>query len=338
MPRLSLMDQGMQVRQINNLTLNRYRQLFGQPYKTDEYDARLIASFLQQPLDCKNVNYQENQLIPVNQMNIDIKKLARHQMDLTKGLIRFKNKLKKMILSYLPELLDVYDDIFSPNCLALIALGKTPVQLNKMKLNKLAQVKSKNGSRGIGLQKAQELKTALREIYSDLFDSNSVNAKIARNYALNIYEIHQQIKDLDQELASLLRIHPQGSNLLSVPGIGIKIAARIIGETVDVKRFKTLDKYSAYSGVVCLRNDSGRSKRARNTKQSNRILKDSYMKAALTSIRINSASKTYYDKKIQAGHGHLSALKCLAHQISKVVYKLMKTNSCYQESFYQKAA
>ncbi len=130
----------------------------------------------------------------------------------------------------------------------------------------------------------------------------------------------------------------RGKLILSVPGIAVKLAARIIGETVDIKRFKTVDKYSAYAGVVCLRNDSGASKRTKNSKCSNHILKDSYLKTALTSIRINPVSTAYYKKKIKAGHSHLNALKCLAHQICKVLYKLMKTKTCYQASYLKKAA
>ncbi len=333
-----LIVQGFEVKQVNNLTLNRYRQLFGQPFKTDEYDARLIASYLQQPFELKNNNYQENQVKLPQQVNVDIKLLSRHQLDLTKERTRFKNKLHKLLLSYFPEIFDLYSDPFSANCLALFTLGKTPAELGKMKMQRLADVKPKSSKRGMGTLRAQKLKSLLEQTVPALIGGNRVQAIVAADYAQRIYDLNQAINRLDQELASLLGQHPCGKTVLSIPGAGTKTAARIIGETIDIHRFSTLDKYSAYSGVVCLRNDSGKSKRAKTSKQVNHILKDTYMKIAFTSLRTNSASAVYYQRKIKAGHSHFSALKCLAHQICKVAYKLMVSKSMYQEPYYKKAA
>jgi len=332
-----LIAQGVQVRQINNLTLSRYRQLFGQPYKTDEYDARLIASYLQQPFEIKSAGYQENQVELAQPQSGQIKLLSRHQRDLIKEQTRFKNKLRKLILGYFPEIFDLYEDPFSPNCLALIALGKTPAQLAKISPKRLGAVKTKGGKRGMGSQKAQTLKRLL-QTHPKLAITPDACAIVAANYAERISTLERQIHQLELKLSALLEQHPSGPVLLDVPGIATKTASRIIGETIDINRFATLDKYCAYCGVVCLRNDSGRAKRTKSSKQVNHILKDTYMKIALTSIRVNPASVAYYSRKREEGHNHFSALKCLAHQICKVAYKLMRYNSMYQESYYKKAA
>ncbi len=105
-----LINQGITVKQINNLTLDRYRQLFGQPYKTDEYDAQLIASYLRLP--GKTSSYVENRILPSSSLNKKIKALARHQRGLIKEQTRYKNRLRKLILGYFPELFSVYKGIF----------------------------------------------------------------------------------------------------------------------------------------------------------------------------------------------------------------------------------
>ncbi len=332
-----LISQGISVKQVNNLTLNRYRLLFGQPYKTDAYDAKLIASYLLQPFDLKNAGYQENLVKSACPQSGELKLISRHQIELIVEQTRYKNKLRKQLLGYFPEIFDLYKSPFSPNCLALIALGKTPTQLMSMSLKKLKDVKAQGGKRGLGLDKANQLKRLLENYPANngLADTASI---VAANYAKRIITLEQEIHQLDLKSADLLKAHLHGQLLLSVPGIGGKLASRIIGETINTSRFASLDKYCAYSGVICLKDDSGqRVNQAKVSKKVNHILKDAFMKTALTSLRVNPESAAYYQRKRNAGHNHLSALKCLAHQICKVAYKLMISNSMYQQSFKKTA-
>jgi transposase len=331
-----LINQGITIKQINNLTLDRYRQLFGQPYKTDEYDAQLIASYLMQPLPSKTSSYAENRVLPSPSSNKKIKALARHQRGLIKEQTRYKNRLRKLILGYFPELFSVYKYIFSPNCLALIALAKAPAKLMVMSIRQLSAVKAPGCSRSLGKTKATILKDLLQDYPKEGFTVH-VQEIIAASLARRIITLVSEIEELDGELSNLVQHHQSGENLLSVPGVGIKTAARILGESGDIARFSTPDKFCVYSGVVCLRNDSGLRSKSRNTKKVNHILKDTFFKIALTSLRVNPESQAYYQRKRREGHKHFSALKCLAHQIAKVIYKLMSSNSLYQQS-YKKAA
>jgi len=329
-----LMDQGITIKQINNLTLDRYRQLFGQPYKTDEYDAQLIASYLMQPLRSKTSAHAENRLQPTCSLSKQIKLLARHQKGLIKERTCYKNRLRKLLLGYFPELFDVYKDIFSPNCLALIALAKSQPELKVMNIKQLSAIKAPGCKRALGKAKAALLKSLLCG-YPNL--TSHAQEMVAASYAKRINILDSEIKQLDRELSRLIPLHRSGESLLSVPGSGIKTTARIIGETGDISRFSTPDKFSVYSGVVCLRNESGIRSKSKNTKRVNHILKDTFLKVATTSLRVNPESNVYYQRKRKEGHKHFSALKCLAHQIAKVIYKLMSSNSLYMPS-YKKAA
>ena len=331
-----LMDQGITIKQINNLTLDRYRQLFGQPYKTDEYDAQLIASYLMQPLRTKTSAHVENQLGVNSALNKQIKILARHQKGLIKEQTRYKNRLRKHLLGYFPELFDVYKDIFSPNCLALIAMAKSTADLMVMSVQQLSAVKAPGCKRALGKTKATLLKKYLLN-YPEANLTSNAQAMIAESLANRITVLNSETNQLDQELSKLIPQHRSGASLLSVPGLGIKTTARILGETGNISRFSTPDKFSVYSGVVCLRNESGVRSKSKNTKRVNHILKDTFLKIATTSLRVNPESSVYYKRKRKEGHKHFSALKCLAHQIAKVIYKLMSSNSLYMPS-YKKAS
>jgi transposase len=265
-----------------------------------------------------------------------IKLLARHQKGLIKERTRYKNRLRKLLLGYFPELFDVYKEIFSPNCLALIALAKTQTELAVMSIKQLSTIKGSGCSRAWGKTKATRLKNILQEYPLEILTTHAQEI-ITASSAKRITVLDTEIKQLDLELSKLIPLHRSGGSLLSVPGLGIKTSARIIGETGDISRFSTPDKFSVYSGVVCLKNESGLRRQSKNTKKVNHILKDTFFKIATTSLRVNPESNVYYKRKRKEGHKHFSALKCLAHQIAKVVYKLMSSNSLYQQS-YKKAA
>ncbi len=148
----------------------------------------------------------------MQQVNVDIKLLSRHQIDLTKERTRFKNKLHKLLLSYFPEIFDLYKDPFSPNCLALLALGKTLAELFENENQTISrcqtQVKQERHGRAQG---AQKLKKSLEQTVPVLIGGNRIQSMVAADYAHRIHELNQAINRLDQELAGLLSQHPCGS-------------------------------------------------------------------------------------------------------------------------------
>lgn len=200
--------------------------------------------------------------------------------------------------------------------------GLIPEQIRRKKINSLAKIKAPGASRGLGMTRAVKI--------SELADKvppcpmAEVEAQIISGYSKRIQELTKQIDTLDQKLETRVKKTSQGQSLLHFSGIGTKLAARILGETGNVDRFPTKDKYSAYCGVVCLDNSSGKRKGSKAAKQVNYILKDSFMHMALSSIRVNQKSADYYKRKRAEGLGHWAAIKRLAHQLCKLVYKSLQ--------------
>lgn len=111
-----LAKNGITVVAVNNLRFSRYREIFGQPYKNDAYDARLLADFISRQLEIDNRAGCQTIFLPSPEVAV-IKKPARYQADLIRENTRYKLKLKKMAAEFFPELNQVYHDIFSANCL-----------------------------------------------------------------------------------------------------------------------------------------------------------------------------------------------------------------------------
>jgi transposase len=313
-----LVSTGFTVMAVNNLRFSRYREMFGQPYKNDPYDARLLANFIhRQPTIDKRSGAQT--IFSPDRQTAVIKKLARYQLDLIREATRYKLKLNKLMAGYLPELKQVYRNLFSANCLALVSQGITPDQLSKLPIKFLASIKAPQGTRALGKVRATKIKALAAGVHQTLIAA--IDARILASYARRIQELTEEICLIDKELNNLLMKLQPGRLILSFHGIGVRLAARILGETIDIRRFSTRDKYSAYCGVVCLDNSSGKCRRSKPAKQVNHILKDAFMRFALSSISLTPESTSYYQRKRTEGMGHWSATKRLAHQLCKMIYK-----------------
>ena len=319
-----LVGQGVTVMAVNNLRFSRYREIFGQPYKNDPYDARLLADFtFRSPaLDERNGAHQV--VFPAMEVTA-LKKLARYQRDLIREATRCKLRLIKLVTGYFPELKQVYTKWFSPNCLALLATGITPQQLGQMEVSALAQIGAPGAKRTLGKNKAARLKTLAQNVCPN--PAAAIDARVTANYAQRLQELDRQIRTLDTELTDILKKLPQGRQMLNISGCGPKLSSRILGETGDIRRFANRDKYSAYCGVVCLDDSSGKRKQSRPAKQINYILKNSFMQLALSGIKNDPKSAAYYHRKRSEGLKHWPAVKRLAHQLCKIIYKLLTADN-----------
>jgi transposase len=315
-----LIESGFKVVAVNNLRFSRYREMFGQPYKNDSYDARLLADFVyRQPVIDKRSGCQVVTL-PPNVITV-MKKITRYQTDLIRESTRCKLKLKKMLTGYFPELQQVYLKIFSANCLALLSQGWSPEEISRKRISALAKIKPSKGKRPLGKTRAMQIKILAASIHH--FQETTIDARIVALYAQRILKLTDEINSIDKELATIVNQLPQGKQLLEIIGISPRLAARILGETSDIHRFPSKDKHSTYCGVVCLENSSGKRQGSKTTKQANHVLKDTFMRIAFTSIKYNPKSNAYYKKKRAEGLDHWTTNKRLAHQLCKLTYKTL---------------
>ncbi len=84
-----------------------------------------------------------------------------------------------------------------------------------------------------------------------------------------------------------------------------------------IKRFKNESKLAVYCGVACIDDDSGKKK---STKE---VYKATMIDIAGCTIRYIPESIRYYAKKRAEGKEHNHALRCLARQLIKVIFKML---------------
>ncbi|MEB3030802.1 IS110 family transposase, partial [[Mycobacterium] nativiensis] len=127
--------------------------------------------------------------------------------------------------------------------------------------------------------------------------------------------------------------------LLALPGCGELTAAKLVGETAGVTRFKSEAAFARHAGVAPIPVWSGNTAgRVRMTRSGNRQLNAALHRIAVTQIRLDGLGQAYYRKRLAAGDSNREALRCLKRRLSRVVFGRLHTDHQNQIQPCQPAA
>jgi transposase len=149
----------------------------------------------------------------------------------------------------------------------------------------------------------------------------SAQARIARDEVERVQELTVAINALQTELSQRVGAYRPG--LLAMPGCGVLIAAKAIGETAGAQRFPTAAKFARITGTAPIPTSSGNRTRYRLDPGGNRQLNASLHRIAVTQLRIHPPARTYLDKKLAEGKTRREALRCLKRQLARTLWHLL---------------
>ena len=164
-----------------------------------------------------------------------------------------------------------------------------------------------------------------------------VLAELARDELTDIIELTRRINTLQNRISGL--VSNTSSSLLTMPGVGVLTAAKIVGEVAGVARFKSEAAFARHAGIAPIPVWSGNTAgRVRLTRSGNRQLNAAVHRIAITQIRINGVGKTYYEKKRSEGKSTSEALRCLKRRLARIVFNHLKTDQAATEDQLPAAA
>lgn len=317
-----LMENGFKLYNVDNLKLRRFRDVFGAEWRNDRRDAKMLAKMLKlkDHVDAE----EEKAFIAVEKtpaVHEKLRILSRHQQSLIDEKVRMQSRLRKRLLEVCPDILEFGDT----NSKKLLQLLKKYPDFSKYKkitqgaLMKIETIGKKTvGSIIEGIQNIQYVEE-LAGIYKTIISS----------YCRRILELKEEIEMLDRELEETGEKSAEVKQLKSIMGVGTKLSSRLAGEIGDIRRFNRESQLAVYCGVACIDDDSGKSRKTKAVYKANSICKATMIAIAGCTIRYVQESKTYYEKKRAEGKDHNHALRCLARQLIKVIFKMLTENREY---------
>ncbi|WP_443678119.1 IS110 family transposase [Mycolicibacterium lacusdiani] len=158
-----------------------------------------------------------------------------------------------------------------------------------------------------------------------LADQPGLVAELARDELADITRLTDTINALATRIGE--RVRAMAPVLLSLPGCGELTAAKIIGETAGVARFKSEAAFARHSGVAPIPVWSGNTAgRVRMTRSGNRQLNAALHRIAITQIRLDGLGRTYYHHRRAEGDSSAEALRCLKRRLARVVFNHLHTD------------
>jgi len=153
-------------------------------------------------------------------------------------------------------------------------------------------------------------------------------ARIARDLVARCRTLTIEIKLLEREISAL--VEQLAPSLLAICGCGPLTAAKILGETAGVERFKSNHAYARHNGTAPLPVWSSNRQRHRLSRTGNRQLNAALHRIALTQSHWHPPAQALIARRRANGDGGLEALRILKRRLSDVVYRALKADAATQ--------
>jgi transposase len=126
--------------------------------------------------------------------------------------------------------------------------------------------------------------------------------------------------------------HPDAEILDSLPGLGLVLGARVLGEFGDDRsRWSDAASRRNYAGSAPITRASGKSRVVLARHVRNRRLADATYLWAFAALTKSPGARGYYDTRRTAGDSHNKALRRLANKLIGQLHHCLATRQRYNE-------
>jgi transposase len=150
-------------------------------------------------------------------------------------------------------------------------------------------------------------------------------AELARDELADITRLTEAINALAKRIGE--RVREVAPALLALPGCGELTAAKLVGETAGIIRFKSEAAFARHAGVAPIPVWSGNTAgRVRMSRSGNRQLNAALHRIAITQIRLDGLGQAYYRKRLHAGASNREAIRSLKRRLARIVFHHLHTD------------
>jgi transposase len=324
----ALIAAGYQLYAINPLAVARYRERHNVAgAKSDAGDAKVLADL---------VRTDRHNHRPVAGDSHDagaIKVLARGHQNLIWSRTRQTNALRSALREYYPAALIAFDDLAHHDCLAVLAKAATPTGGAHLSIGQISAALKRGGRQRNIERRASEIQDALRS------EQLSAPEPVVEAFAATtlaavgiISELNRQITKLEQSLTDRFEQHPDADIYRSLPGLGVILGARALGEFGDdPDRYANPKSRKNYAGTSPLTIASGKKRAVLARHIRNRRLYDAIDQWAFCSLTQSAGCRAFYDQHRAAGDLHHQALRALGNRLVGILHGCLQHHTTYNE-------
>jgi transposase len=321
---------GYQVYGINPLQVARYRQRHSvSGAKSDPADAHTLA-------DVVRTDAHQLRLVAADSEQARaVKVVARAHKTLIWERNRQVQRLRHHLLDYFPAAPDAYGDLGLASADVLELLARAPDPASAAKLT-TAQIDAalRRARRRDRAGKTAAIKAALRgPQLAAPAAVTAASAAVTRSLTALITTLAEQIKTLEGQVGEHFHAHPDAEIILSQPGLGPILGARVLAEFGDdPHRYASAKARKNYAATSPITRQSGKKKTVMARYVHNDRLRDALDGQAFAALTASPGARACYDAQRAAGAGHRPALRQLANRLVGILHGCLKAGACYDEA------
>ncbi|MGV9681053.1 IS110 family transposase [Nocardia sp. NPDC003482] len=324
----ALLAAGYAVFAVNPLQAARYRERHSvSRAKSDPADAHVLADM---------VRTDAHQLRPVAADSARVqavKVVARAHKTLVWERTRTAQRLRHGLREYFPAALAAFDDLSAPDTLELLGKAPDPTTAARLSLNQIRAALMRAHRRDIEV-KAAAIQSLLRAEHlrrDPVIDTAS--AAVTRALVHVLITLTEQISELQSQVDAHFGRHPDAEIILSQPGMGMILGARVLAEFGDARgRYTTAKARKNYAGTSPITRASGKKKIVTARYVHNDRLIDALHRQAFSALTASPGARAYYNHHRARGLDHYPALRQLANRLVGILHGCLTTHTPYNET------
>ncbi len=324
----TLVAAGYQVYAINPRSVARYRERHSvSGAKSDRADAKLLADLVR--TDRHNHRRVADDSDEVGAITV----LARAHQNLIGERTRHANVLRSGLREYYPQALETFDKLADRDTLAVLAQAPIPAAGARLSIAQIRSMLKKAGRQRYLDSRAAHIQTGLRSVGLTASDPlTSAQAATTRATVAILVELNRQITQLETALAEHFEQHPDADIYLSLPGLGVVLGARVLGEFGDdPDRYADVKSRRNYAGTSPLTIASGKHRTVTARHIRNNRLHDTIGRWAFSSLTASPGCRQFYDQRRTKGDTHSQALRTLGNRLVGILHGCLRTRTHYNE-------
>jgi transposase len=322
-----LLDAGLRVLALHpnqvKATRARFRVSGG---KSDRFDAFVLCEL------ARTDHHRFRVLEPDSDQTKALRALCRGRADLVGTRVALANQLRAELERFWPAPVGLFSALDSPISLAFLEKYPSPTDAKSLGVRRLETFLT--GQHYSGRKTPAELLAKLRSAPEGRAGELEINTRRQLVLALvsALKPLVAQIKQLERQIATAVRTHPDGEIFLSLfkDPSSVLTAAMLLGEIGDCRaRYPTRDALAGDAGQAAVAVESGKRKVACYRWACNKRLRDAFCTLADASRHHNPWAADHYAQAIARGHDHPRATRTLGRAWCRIVWQCWQDRTPY---------
>ena len=324
----ALVAAGYRVLAVNPMSTSRYRERHSTSgAKSDPGDAFVLAEL------ARTDGHNHRPVAGDSELAEAVKVLARAHQSMIWTRQRQVNQLRSTLREFHPAALAAFDDLASTDALAVLAIASTPSVARGLSRSKIASALRRGGRQRRIEERAVEIQAVLRSdtLPAPTLVADAMGASVRALVAV-IAQLVEQTARLEAELANRFEQHPDPKVIRSLPGLGMILGARALGEFGDdPNRFADAKSRKNYAATSPITRASGKHRVVLARYARNKRLADVCYQWAFAALTASPGARAYYDQRRGAGDTHHRALRALGNRLVGILHGCLRHGTHYDE-------